>query len=305
MIINDSGLAYLNQRYNILFENKLASTEVNWKDIAMEQQSNTKTEHYPISGSAPKMREWIGERQFKNLQNYDLSVTNRKFESGVAVKVEDVEDDRYGIYDGQIQDMGREAALLPQDLIVDALVAGGATLCYDGQYFFDSDHPIDPKDAAKGVQSNLTTTAPLNEANYAAGRAKMMTLKGENGNILRVEPTILVVPAALELTGRRLVYGANISQTGGSTQDNVMRGTSKLMVLPQLDGTPNGTTNWYLIDGSRSVKPILFQNRVAPAMQNPTMAAYQQFMKDELIYGARARAAVAFYLWQLAAKFTA
>jgi phage major head subunit gpT-like protein len=303
MILNDSGLSALNQRFNILFESSVKAASVAWQKLAVETTSVTKTEHYPISGAAPKMREWLGERQAKNIANYDLSITNKKYESTVEVGVEDVEDDRYGIYDSQIRDQGEQAGLLPQDLLVSLIVNGQTTLCYDGQYFFDTDHPVNPNDSSLSTQSNVLTSSALTEPNYQAARTRMFGFKDENGSIISVNPGLLVVPAALEGTAKKILFGDNISVASGSTQTNVQKGTAELMVLPQLDAS--STTTWYLFDASRSVKPFLIQKRVAPVMQNPTMTAYAQFMKDKLIYGVRARYGAGYNLYQLALKCTA
>lgn len=304
MIINDSGLSQLNQRYNILFERSVKAASFEWQKIAVETTSVTKTEHYPISGAAPKMREWLGERQAKNLSNYDLAITNKKYESTVEVAVEDVEDDRYGIYDTQIMDLGSQAGLLPQDLLLDLIINGQTRTCYDGQYFFDSDHPVNPRNSAAGTQTNVITSSALAKATFQTAKTTLATLKDENGSVIGTSGNLLlVVPSALETTAKELCYGDYISIGSGSTQSNVQKGSASVLVLPQLDAT--SATTWYLFDVGRAAKPFIIQRRVAPTMQNPTMAAYLQFMKDKLIYGARARYGAGYNLWQLALKATA
>jgi phage major head subunit gpT-like protein len=304
MIINDSGLSQLNQRYNILFENSVKGAAFDWMKLAVETTSVTKTEHYPVSGASPKMREWLGERQAKNLSNYDLSITNKKYESTVEVAVEDVEDDRYGIYDSQIRDMGTQAGLLPQDLLLDLIINGQTHTCYDGQYFFDSDHPVNPRNSSAGTQSNVLTSSALAKATFQTAKTQMATLKDENGTVIGTSGNLLlVVPSVLETTAKELCYGDYISVASGSTQSNVQKGSASVLVMPQLDGT--SATTWYIFDVGRAAKPFIIQKRAAPVMQNPTMAAFVQFMKDKLIYGARARYGAGYNLWQLGIKVTA
>ena len=58
---------------------------------------------------------------------------------------------------------------------------------------------------------------------------------------------------------------------------------------------------WFLLDTSRGVRPIIWQEREAydfQAMTEPTNP--QVFMNDEYIYGVRARVNAGFGLWQLA-----
>lgn len=40
--------------------------------------------------------------------------------------------------------------------------------------------------------------APLTAANYAAARASMSSIKGDQGRVLGIRPNVLVVPPALE-----------------------------------------------------------------------------------------------------------
>lgn len=70
----------------------------------------------------------------------------------------------------------------------------------------------------------------LNAANYAAARAAMMSFRGEGGKLLGINPTLLIVPPALESAGLQLLnseYG-----TGGVT--NEWKGTARLLVTPEI-----------------------------------------------------------------------
>lgn len=58
---------------------------------------------------------------------------------------------------------------------------------------------------------------------------------------------------------------------------------------------------WYLLDTSRGVKPIIWQEREAYEFQSITDTnAKHVFMNDEYVYGVRARVIAGFGLWQLA-----
>jgi phage major head subunit gpT-like protein len=45
-------------------------------------------------------------------------------------------------YAQQAQGAGQSAAELPADIIGRLMSLGFTSLCYDGQYFFDTDHPV-------------------------------------------------------------------------------------------------------------------------------------------------------------------
>ena len=71
--------------------------------------------------------------------------------------------------------------------------------------------------------------ASLNAANYAAARAAMMNFRSDQGRILGVTPTVLVVPPALESDALGLL-NADIGPGGASS--NVWKGTAELIVTP-------------------------------------------------------------------------
>ena len=53
--------------------------------------------------------------------------------------------DRLGVYSPLFSEMGREANLYPDRWVFGLLSAGFHNTCYDGQYFFDTDHPVGEK----------------------------------------------------------------------------------------------------------------------------------------------------------------
>jgi phage major head subunit gpT-like protein len=75
------------------------------------------------------------------------------------------------------------------------------------------------------------------------------------------------------------------------------------------DGTESSVSNfgggsgaaWYLLDTTRAIKPLIFQERIPYNLQSLTGETDENvFMRDEYAYGCRARANAGFGLWQLA-----
>ena len=54
----------------------------------------------------------------------------------------EIMDDAVGVYNPVIAELGRTAAVHPDELVFELLGNGFSTVCYDGQYFFDTDHPV-------------------------------------------------------------------------------------------------------------------------------------------------------------------
>lgn len=220
MDITRASLAALNVAMTTAFNTRLTGVETTYQRIAMTVQSTTRHQAYPKLSEMGPMREWVGERFVERLEADGFVITNRKFEKTVGVPVDDISDDQYGIYTPLVSDMGQTAAELPDDLVWEQLEKGFATTHYDGQNFFDTDHPVE----------------------------------GENGGEISVS--------------------------------NFQGGTGAA---------------WYLIDDSRAIKPMIFQDREAAKITPKTnLTDDNVFFQDEFIWGAKRRCASGFGAWQLA-----
>lgn len=220
MIVNAGNLATVFRGFQTVFNEAFDNTESHFEQITMRVPSSNAEEIYGWLGSFPRLREWIGDRVIRNLSVHDWRIKNRKFESTIAVPRDALEDDTYGVFGPMISEMGREARDHPNELVFRLLGNGFSTHCYDGQYFFDTDH--------------LGTNA-----------------QGEEVSV-----------------------------------SNMQAGSGPA---------------WYLLDLSRAVRPIIWQERVPykfTALDRDTDE--HVFMRDEYIYGVRARVNAGFGLWQLA-----
>ena len=152
MIINQTNLAILNQAFSAAFKTGLTNAAPMWSQCASLVPSNTAEQKYGWLGRITKFREWIGERQLQNLVAHDYAIKNKTWEDSVKVSRDEIEDDQYGVYSPVAQQIGQDAALHPDELVFGLLKAGFTTPCYDGQYFFDTDHPV----GAPGNQTSVS-----------------------------------------------------------------------------------------------------------------------------------------------------
>lgn len=295
MIINQEALALSYKGFKTVYTDAHTKAPTNWDKVAMTVPSAGRDETYGWLGQMPQLREWLdGERTIRDLKAHGFSITNKKFESTVGVKREDFADDRLGVFKPMFAEMGHLAAQHPDELLFGLLKAGFGTLCYDGQNFFDTDHPsvnaagatvtvsnmqagagaawylLDTSRAVRpliwqkredydfqqltnaqdtsvfmsdqylyGVRARVNagfglwhmahaSKAPLNAENYALARTKMQMLRGDQGRVLGVRPTVLVVDPTLESDALALL-NTETKDGGGS---NVWKGTSELIVTP-------------------------------------------------------------------------
>lgn len=142
MEINAQNLKAIYTAVNTAFNNGRGSYEQLYQRIATETPSNNMTEDYSWIGEFTRLKEWIGERDVKKMSANRYTLTNIKFEGTEGIPAEYIEDDNYGLLMPKFQDMGYAAATHPDELVFDLVSKGFTSQCYDGQNFFDTDHPV-------------------------------------------------------------------------------------------------------------------------------------------------------------------
>ncbi len=220
MLINAQNLELAFKGFKTLFTEAYMAAPAQAEKIFMRVPSASADETYGWLGAFPNMREWIGPRVINNLTSQTFTIKNRTFESTVGVHRDNIADDKLGLFKPVFQEMGQTAKRHPDELIFALLAAGFTTTCYDGQNFFDTDHPV--TDAS----------------------------------------------------------GADI-QIG-----NMQAGSGPA---------------WYLLDTSRAIRPMIWQEREGYEFQTLANASDPNvFFNNEYIYGIHARVNAGFGLWQLA-----
>ncbi len=299
MLVNKSALDSIFTGLKTIFNNTLKAQPGTWQATAMEVPSTGAGEDYAWLSRFPKMRKWVGEKFVKVLEAGKYYKANEDWETTIAVDRNDIEDDRLGIYNTQAMGAGESAGEL-RDIIVDALKNGGFTqTCMDGQYFYDTDHPLKNSDGVSSSISNKGTAAlsaatlAAATASYGAARTAIMGFTDSEGMPLRLIPDTLEVPPALEAVARILCESDKLVDQS----PNPYKGTAKVLVNPAL----TSATAWFLhVTNKQSVKPFIIQMRKAPVFVSQTdMSADDVFNKREFKFGAEARATGLYGFWQL------
>ncbi|HDI6128473.1 TPA: Mu-like prophage major head subunit gpT family protein, partial [Escherichia coli] len=242
----------------------------------------------------PKMREWVGDKNVKSLEAFNYTIRNKDWEATVEVDRNDIEDDQIMGYALQARDAGQSAAELPADIVASLINNGFTSPCYDGQMFFDTDHLVAGKSVSnKGTKKLKVGSLAEAKASYGAARTAMRSLKDDEGASLRIRPNLLVVPPALE-------DDANYLMTAEKFPDgtpNPYRNTAEVLVMPEL----TSDSAWFLFDTSRSVKPLIFQQRKKPVFVEQTdYNSDNVFMRKKFRFGAEARCNGGYGFWQMA-----
>ncbi|EGY4505740.1 Mu-like prophage major head subunit gpT family protein [Salmonella enterica] len=232
MIITPASITALMTSFRKDFQGGLTSAPSQYQQIAMTVPSSSKSNTYGWLGQFPSLREWVGKRVIKQMQAHGYVINNKTYEGTVGIPRDDFEDDNLGVYGPIFAEMGRAAGVQPDELIFSLLKEGFSQPCYDGQNFFDAEHPVYPEVDGTGDAVNVS-------------------------NIFK------------------------------QAED--------------WKGTP-----WYLLDCSRAVKPLIFQDRRKAELVTKTKIDDDHvFMENEVLFGASARRAVGFAFWQMAVAMQA
>jgi len=245
------------------FDVGVDSAQPFYPEVCYDASSVRSSEKYGWIGNMPGMREWVGDRQFSELRSANFVIDNKHFESSLAIKKTDIADDNLGQYGPIMEQLGIEAAHHPDELWFDALELGESTACFDGQFFFDTDHSW----GKSGSQSNdLTSTvsdtsavtvAELKTAIRSAVQ-QMLGFKNDQGKLYhrptvsRLNDLTLLVPLAL----RDVAYDALESQLL-SNSTNVIVDRPTIVASPYL----TSDVKFYLFKTGDPVKPFVFQQR--------------------------------------------
>jgi phage major head subunit gpT-like protein len=290
MILDAANLSDVFVGFNTMFHNAFEAAPKTHDRYAMVVPSDGETESYKWLGQVPRVRQWIGDRTFDQLRAYKYNITNVTWESGIEVERDDIEDDKLGLVAPRIKDLATVAQESYCDLIFDLCTTGFTQTCYDGQFFFDTDH----SDAGSANQGNKATASLDDAGAFDTAFAAMMAYKAENGVRLNIRPTHLVVPPQLRSTAMTIV--GNQFLANGASNPNY--GVVELVVEPRLADYP---TRWFMFDLSKTIKPFVLQVR-RPfefiAMDAPTDES--AFMRNKFRYGVSARHNAGYGLWQCA-----
>lgn len=154
MLVNAANLDALRAGFKTAFQGGLGQASSQYERVATVVPATTKEQKYGWLGKVPNVREWIGARAVQNLSQSDYAIKEKPWELTIGVDRDDIETDNLGTYKPLFEEMGLSTGAKWDDLVFGILKAGFTTECYDGQYFFDTDHPVLDEDGTEISVSN-------------------------------------------------------------------------------------------------------------------------------------------------------
>lgn len=292
MEVNASSLIGTQKSFRALFLQSFDGFLASWPKHVMEINSTNAAEIYQWLGRVAAMREWIDSKASEQLRGFDFTIKNKDWESTIEVDRNHLEDDQLGLYTPRIQDLGMRAKQHPDKLLSEIRRAGTTVLCYDGQFFYDTDHA----EGKSGSQSNKlagTGVTPAQvRADLFAAKAALRKFKDDQG-----EPFVLsmgnmevvaVIPPDLEK-----VFDELNNPAPGST-------VPKTPINYEVDPYLTDADDWYLDFVGAPLKPFIKQNRKPinfVALDDPN-SSETVFMRRKFYYGVEGRYNEGYGLYQ-------
>jgi phage major head subunit gpT-like protein len=274
-------------------------------------QSNQASEIYNWLGMAPAMREWVGGRNAKGFRENGITIINKKFEATLEVLVDEIRRDKTGQVMLRVNEMADRAATHWLKLLSELLLTGESAVCYDGQYFFDTDHA----EGDSGAQDNdltadvTTTTAPT-AAEYETAIMKsiaaMLAFKDDQGEPMNelAQAFLVMVPPTHMAAAMAAVQNPIISDGSGSrtnTLVNLNNFKIEIVTNPRLSSL---TTKFMTFRTDGNVKPCIMQEEEDTTVSAVAEGSELEFNEDKHHYGIKAIRNVGFGYWQHACLTT-
>ncbi len=246
------------------FDDRIRASTPFYPNVCAVVPSDGADEAYGFLGSMPGVREWLGDRQFNELRSATFTIANKHWENSLRISKNDLADDRMAMYGPVMEDLAIEAAYHPDELLFTALVNGESAACFDGQYFYDTDHSwgdsgSQSNDLTYAAATSTIPTAAEFKAAFHQARAAMLKFTNDQGKLLNrpistgLTNLLVVVNPDFEVIAKEALLSALIG--GGNT--NIVVDAPRIISSAYL----TDTSKFYLFNLDGAMKPFVFQAR--------------------------------------------
>jgi phage major head subunit gpT-like protein len=285
--------------------------------VAMPMQSDQAVENYRWLGMSPVMREWVGGRQAKGFLANGIDVANKVYEATLEIDLDDVRRDKTGQIMVRVDELAVRAQQHRARLLTDLIVAGESTVCYDGQFFFDTDHA----EGASGTQDNdLVYDISDNTPSGADGgtatlpspftmqrailRAvqQMLAFKDDQGEPMNEDAAafdVMVPPGYMGAT----IHALSLPLIGGG-DSNVLSNLSGFSLTPVVNPRLSWTSKFAIFRTDGRVKPFIEQTEQEPRIQAIAEGSELEIRERKHLYTVDRIGNVAYGYWQHACLTT-
>jgi phage major head subunit gpT-like protein len=278
--------------------------------------SDQASETYNFLGQSPAMREWLGSRQAKGFSGQGVTVINKHYEGTIEVQKKDARRDKTGQIRARVDEFADRGQTHWASLLSTLLLNGPSTACYDGQFFFDTDH----SEGDSGTQDNDITvdisalpaavhgvvTAPSVEEmqqSILKGIAQILSFKDNQGEPMNENARrfVVVVPTALYLIAVAATSTLVTAALQQNLNPNIVAG---LTVDVQMNPRLTWTDSFAVFRTDSPIKAFIRQTEQEVEFKAKAEGSEFEFDNDAWQFGIDAWRGVGYGYWQRACYVT-
>jgi len=278
--------------------------------------SNQSSETYNFLGQSPAMREWIGGRQAKGFSGQGVTILNKHYEATIEVQKKDARRDKTPQIQARVSEFADRAQSHWASLVSALIIAAPSTTCYDGQFFFDTDH----SEGDSGSQSNDITvdisalpaaehgvvTAPsIEEMQQAilAGISAILAFKDDRGEPMNENARgfVVMVPAPLYMVAVAACSTLTTMALAQNLNPNLIAGMS---VGVQMNARLTWTESFAVFRTDSPIKALIRQSEQDVELKAKAEGSEYEFDNDAWQFGIDAWRGVGYGYWQRACYVT-
>ena len=285
--------------------------------ISRQIRSDQPSETLKWLGMAPAMREWVGGRDAKGFTDNGITIANKTFEATIKANVDDLRRDKTGQFMARINDLAFRAEQHRASLLTTLIINGESTACYDGQFFFDTDHSytggadyttaqdndlvFDISDAGTGGTATAPTVETMRDAMLKAVQ-QIMGFKDDRGEPMNEDAAsfVVMVPTSFMTAAMGAV---SLPLVGGGNSNLIVQQSDfrlRVAVNPRL----TWTTKLAVFRDDGRVKPLVEQIEYDPEIAAIAEGSEMEIKEREHLYTVTRSGNVAYGYWQHACLVT-
>lgn len=278
--------------------------------------SDQASETYNFLGQTPAMREWIGGRQAKGFTGQGVTIINKHYEATIEIAKRDARRDKTGQLRARMEDFADRAATHWASLLSTLLLNGPSTACYDGQFFFDTDH----SEGDSGTQDNDITvdisalpaavhgvvTAPsVEEMQQTILKAvtQIMSFKDDRGEPMNENARrfMVIVPTSLYIVAVAACSTLATAALQQNLNPNIIAG---LTVDVQMNARLTWTDSFAVFRTDSPIKALIRQSEQEVELKAKAEGSEFEFDNDAWQFGIDGWRGVGYGYWQRACYVT-
>lgn len=273
-----------------------------WVDnLSMLFNSDQESETYKWLGQTPAMREWAGGRHAKGFRENGLTIANKHYEGTLEVDVSELRRDKTGQIMVRVDELAQRTNAHWASLLSTLILNAESTVCYDGQFFFDTDH----SEGDSGAQSNdisynvATTTDPTSQEMATAifkGIQQILSFVDDQGEPMNENASQFLVQVPISLMNNALSAVSDATFGGGET--NTLRASNFGITVAANQRLSSWTDKFAVYRTDGSVKPFIRQQETDVMLKAVAEGSELEFTHDKHHYGVDAWRNVGYGYWQ-------